>query len=195
MKIGLILECIAGGADELVCRHLIGLLQPTTQIAVAPLGNKPKLISQCGDSAAILLAQGCDRVIILWDLHPPWQDRQPCRKQDREAIFAALQEKVDQPERVFLVCIERELETWLIADRSLLQNAFPRLPAKDFQSIRRLEETDPKTILSTYFRRTTGNPYVGSEKQVRQLLQHLTDCKRIHRKCETFRRFVAKLTV
>lgn len=194
MKIGLILECIAGGADELVCRHLISLLYPTANIEVAALGNKPKLISQCGDSAAILLAQGCDRVIILWDLHPPWRDRQPCRKQDREAIFVTLREKVAQPNRVFLVCIERELETWLIADRSLLQNAFPRLPAKDFRSIRRLEEEDPKTILSNYFRQTTGRPYVGSDAQVRHLLKHLHDCARLQRKCETFRRFVAKLS-
>lgn len=194
MKIGLILECIAGGADEMVCRHLIGLLHPTAQIEVVPLGNKPTLMNQCGDSAAALLANGCDRVIVLWDLHPPWRDRQPCRKQDRTIIFAALREKVAAMDRVFLVCIEQELETWLIADRGLLQNAFPRLPAKEFQSIKRLEEIDPKTILSNYFRRTTGNRYVGSEKQVRQLLQHLTDCKRIQRKCETFRRFVAKLS-
>ncbi len=167
MKIGLIVEGIAGGTDELVCRHLISLLHPTAQIEVAPLGIKPNLINRCGDGAAALLAKGCERVIILWDLHPAWSDRQPCRKQDRDAIFATLREKVGRLDRIFLVCIERELETWLIADRGLLQNAFPRLPAQEFPSIRRLEQADPKTILSNYFRRTTGSPYNNSEKQVR----------------------------
>ena len=194
MKIGLILECLDRGSDELVCRHLIGLLHPTAEIEVAALGNKPQLLNRCGDSAAALFAKGCDRVIILWDLHPGWPSKQICRKRDRDTIFAALHAKVAQPERVFLVCIERELETWLIADRGLLQSAFPQLPPKDFPSFRRIEEKDPKTILSEYFRRTTGSPYNNSEKQVRHLLKHLTNCKQLERKCETFRRFVVKLS-
>lgn len=195
MKIGLILECMAGGADELVCRHVIALLHPHVQIEVAPLGNKPKLIQQCGHSAAALLANGCDRVIILWDLHPPWRDQQPCRKADRDAIFVALHEKLERLDRVFLVCIEKELETWLIADRQVLIQAFPQLKPNEFKANRRLEEADPKTLLSNYFRTTSGRPYVGSAMQVRQLLKHLYDCQRLHRKCETFRRFVAKLSL
>ena len=196
MKIGLILECRPRGTDELVCRHLIGLLHPEALIEVAPLGNKPNLIRQCGDSASALFGRGCDRVIILWDLYPAWRDQKPCRKEDRDAIFTSLhQRETLRLDRVHLICIERELETWLIADRILLENAFPGLKRTDFPNIQRLEKVDPKTILSNYFRRTTGSPYTGSEKQVWDLLKHLNDYRQLKRKCDSFQRLADKLSI
>jgi hypothetical protein len=194
MKIGLILECVARGADELVCRHFISLLYPDAQIEVAPLSRKTDLIRLCGESTSALLARGCDRVFIIWDLHPAWGG-ELCRKRDREAILASLHTaQIANLEKIALICIERELETWLITDRVALRKAFPSLSPSAFPSIRRLEQADAKTILTDYFKQTTGNRYNATEVQVRQLLKHLDDCSRLQRKCRSFQRFVDKLS-
>lgn len=118
MKVGMIFECGPDGADLHVCRHLARSLQPDIEIAHVTLGNKPQLVAECGTAAAQLLAEGCERVVIVWDLHPPWRlnKQKPCRKKDREAIFSSLSRAGVDALQMSLVCIEEELEAWLIAD-------------------------------------------------------------------------------
>ncbi|MGE0825386.1 MAG: hypothetical protein AB7G75_27675 [Candidatus Binatia bacterium] len=118
MKVGMIFECGPDGADLQVCRYLARLLQSDIEIAHVTLDNKPKLVSECGAAAARLLAEGCERVVIVWDLHPPWRSnkQKPCRKEDRETISSALSRAGVDAQQVSLVCIEEELEAWLIAD-------------------------------------------------------------------------------
>ncbi len=65
MKVGMIFECVNDGPDEKVCKHLTHLLDPHVEIVPVTLTNKRNLISDCGMSTALLLKQGCDRVIIF----------------------------------------------------------------------------------------------------------------------------------
>ena len=71
MKVGMIFECGPDGADKKVCEHLARMLQPDIEISSVTLDNKPNLLSGCGATAAQLLEDGCDRIIVIWDLHPP----------------------------------------------------------------------------------------------------------------------------
>jgi len=68
----MIFECGPAGADKKVCEYLARQLQPQLEIISVTLDNKPKLINNCGRSAAQLLKAGCDRVVIIWDLYPAW---------------------------------------------------------------------------------------------------------------------------
>lgn len=88
----MIFECGPDGADLQVCRHLARLLHPSLEIVHVTLDNKPKLATECGAAAAKLLTEGCERIVIIWDLHPPWRSsrQKPCRKEDRETIFSSL---------------------------------------------------------------------------------------------------------
>src|SRR5687767_168166 len=84
VKVGLILECSNNGPDQQVCTYLINWLEPTIEVVNRPLQNKKNLLAKCGDVAALLLKDGCKRVIIVWDLFPPPHDttQKPCRYQD-----------------------------------------------------------------------------------------------------------------
>ena len=92
MKVGLILECGGGGPDQQVCVYLIRRVAPQVELTCVTLSNKPRLIAECGAVAATLLRDGCERVVIVWDLFPAW--RKPgethCRGNDRTEIFQAL---------------------------------------------------------------------------------------------------------
>ncbi|NER50235.1 MAG: hypothetical protein F6J92_26880 [Symploca sp. SIO1A3] len=99
MKIGMIFECGPDGADKSVCEHLVRMLNPDIEIAPSvTLGNKPNLLSECGIFAAQLLADGCDRIVIIWDLYPAWREKgqRPCRKEDCEMIKDSLLNKIFQ---------------------------------------------------------------------------------------------------
>ena len=136
MKIGMIFECGAKGADWQVCEFLVRKLDPNIEIHQPPttLNSKPKLIRDCGKSAKILLKQGCDRVIIIWDLYPAWRENKgkPCLKQDREKIYQSLKKagvpKDKIEDNIDLVCIQEELEAWLIADHRALKEFWKRRP-------------------------------------------------------------------
>lgn len=111
MKIGFIFECGPEGPDVQVCRHLVHKLDPTIEFISSTLDNKKKLLEDCGAVAKALLDE-CEKVIVAWDLYPAWREKgmKPCRHEDCLAIFQSLQsEKVDL-DKVFLVCIQEELE-------------------------------------------------------------------------------------
>ena len=150
MKIGMIFECGPDGADQQVCEHLAHRLLPGIDVDPIPLGNKPGLLSGCGPAAANLLQQGCERIIIVWDLYPSWGEELPCRKEDCEKIQASLS-KFDVPMRqVDLVCIEQELEAWLLADGRALATVLsrPTHPVRRVQDVRNPDqESNPKARL------------------------------------------------
>lgn len=79
MKIGMIFECGPNGADKKIYEYLAKQLRPDIEISPFFLDNKPKLIGQCGSAAkALLELEGCERVLILWDLCPPWKETVMC---------------------------------------------------------------------------------------------------------------------
>lgn len=195
MKIGMLFECGPDGADPQVCRHLARLLHPSLEIVHVTLDSKPKLTAECGTAAAKLLAEGCERIVIIWDLHPPWRShrQKPCRKEDRETIFSSLSRAGVDAFQVSLVCIEEELEAWLIADGRALSSVLSR-PAHPVQirDTKKPEKTrKPKTHLIRVFQQN-GHSYVD-RIHAKKIVEALPDLTRL-RRCETFVRFAVKVT-
>ncbi len=194
MKVGMIFECGPEGADVKVCTYLARQLRPDIVICTVTLDNKPKMIGKCGEAAAGLLANGCERVVIVWDLHPAWREhrQRPCRKEDRDNILQSLANAGVDATQVTLVCIQEELEAWLLADHRALESLLSRPTRRAAVSeSRRPERVDnPKAKMQQIFREhgRVYNDLVDAEKIVKEL----PDLRRLFRRCETFRRFALK---
>ena len=196
MKVGLILECTREGPDEKVCEYLVKRLQPGTEVVSVTLDNKPKLIAGCGETAAELLRSSCQRVIIVWDLYPPWRPlgEKPCRLEERQAIFRSL-EKAGVTSKVYLVCIREELEAWLLADRRAIAAAITKLTGHEptLSDIKNPESVkNPKLRLDKIFRQHTHRAY-QAHSHAFKIVQELPDFTKIKR-CPTFKRFALRAT-
>lgn len=193
MKIGIILECGPIGADLQVIVNLAKRLRPGIEISSATLDNKPNLVRECGIVAASLISDGCERVVIIWDLYPAWRVRgqKPCRKEDREDIFTSLKDAGVNPDHVGLVCIEEELEAWLIADERALSSTIHDYIAPHTARIRKVKhperQSNPKKFINRVFQQNTGRPYTDRDHAIK-IINHLQDFQRL-RACPTFVRF------
>jgi hypothetical protein len=208
-KIGLVLECGPEGADLKVMRHVVTHLEPNAVAEAVTLDNKKKLVAGCGDSTKLLLEGGCERVLIVWDLYPAWREdkARPCRKKDRESVFAALKaaglaeheymillDGIDK-RRVFLVCIEEELEAWLLADTPALEEML----SKPNRSVRVPKFKNPETIqnpkkqLAKLFKTKAGWGYTD-HTNAEQIIKKVRDLGKVAKTCPTFARF-ARLSV
>ncbi len=197
MKVGFIFECGPDGADRVVCEHLARRLQPNIEILSEPLRNKPRLISRCGFSSANLLKQGCERVFIFWDLYPSWTEAKPCRKQDREAVLHSLEEARVDTRKVHLICIEEELEDWLLADGRAISQVLSTQahPVKISDKKKPGQRRNPKTQLNQIFQQYRGNRFRYNDLfHAEEIVKALPDLTKITRYCETFERFTKKLT-
>lgn len=196
MKVGMIFECGPDGADKKVCEHLVHMLNPDIEIAPSvTLGNKPNLLCECGIAAAQLLADGCDHIVIVWDLHPPWREKKqpPCRKEDRAAIIDSLTNAGVTSPHVYLVCIEEELEAWLLADGRAISAVLSRptrlVKVKDRKNPDGIQK--PKTQLNKIFQENTGRPYVDRQ-HAKMIVEKLEDLNKLRRSV-TFVRFAEKV--
>jgi len=190
MKVGLILECPKQGTDHQVYEYVISRLCSDIEIVVIPSGasNKPGLISKCGMIASTLFeAEKCDTVAIIWDLMPPWGGT-ACRKQDVEAITLNLIDNNVDLNNVKLICIEPELEGWLIADGCALSRYKKALHHP--HSVKRFngkvlppQSNDAKKIISRYLERR----YNDITEAIRIAMQ-ITDYSKIARKHSYFAR-------
>jgi hypothetical protein len=198
MKIGFILECGPEGADIKVCKNLVSRIRPEVEFVPIALDNKPKLINGCGKAAKQLLQVGCERVFIIWDLFPDWRnDRtRPCRKEDRDNIFESLNRSNVPLDKVSLICIEEELESWLVADgraiSSFLSTATHIVSVKHEKNPDRVQ--NPKKKLNKIFTQNRGSgfnyiDYLHAEK----LVVLIPDFQKI-KKSVTFCRLYNKLT-
>lgn len=119
MKLGMILECSAGGPDKDVYPFLVEYFCNKIKadaIETDTLINKKLLIEKCADSAKFLLYEkNCDKVFIIWDLHPGWGTK-VCRHKDTESIFDKLKENNIPIDKVKLICIEAMLESFFLTD-------------------------------------------------------------------------------
>lgn len=195
MKIGMIFECGPDGADKKVGEWLAKRIRQDLELMSITLDNKPNLVSECGRSTADLIAQGCERVLIFWDLYPPWRKdgERPCRKEDRENILQSLKEAGVPLKFVSLICITEELEAWLIADGRAL-SVFLSTPShpvriKDEKKPERVR--NPKKKLLKLFRETIGKEYVDM-LHAEKIVRNLPDFKKI-RRAASFLRFEEKL--
>jgi hypothetical protein len=147
MKIGLILECQNRGPDEQVLSHFVKKLCPDAEVITQAMGNKPTLLSDCGEIAQGLLGiEGCDKVFVIWDLWPAWGIGNPCMKQDRELALESLNGSVDPPANVHLGCIIQELEAWLIADGRAVTAVINDLRRNRPPISRIRDESNPETV-------------------------------------------------
>lgn len=199
MKIGFIFECGPDGPDVQICRYLVHKLDSTIEFISSTLDNKKKLLEDCGAVAKVLLDE-CEKVIIVWDLYPAWREKgiKPCRHEDRLAIFQSLQAEDVDLGKVFLVCIQEELEAWLIADnRAVKAMLEPLKHPHPVSRIRRFPNPDrirnPKTRLTKIFTQElgAGRRYVDYQHAIK-LVRKISDFTRI-RRSDSFRRFALKV--
>lgn len=200
MKIGIITEGTIDGADQVVCSHLTLMIcreaNVECQVACRPLGKLPDLKADCGTTAALLLEDGCDRVLIVWDLYPAWREKggKPCWSRDRAEIIQSVTAAQVDAAKVSLVCIWEELEAWLLADGRALSACFSTknrpVSIADHKNPERV--SDPKGKLTQIIRENKcGQKYEG-HIHAKKIAQHITDFTRL-RRCETFRRFAKKV--
>ena len=132
MKLGLIVECACGGPDELVFRCLIERFWGSTHVVhrVAAMVHKGKLIAEAGAVAATMMAQGCDLVLVVWDLHPGWAPPESLPRKGkvkRDCVVEAnhVRRQIDAAgvprEQLLLLCIDDELESVLLADEAAIK--------------------------------------------------------------------------
>lgn len=197
MTIGLIFECGPQGADKQVCEYLAAHLRPGVQLSSRTLDNKENLLRDAGKVAAQLLKDGCLCVLIVWDLRPAWPDKKdkPCRAQERQQLLAALEQAgVAANAPVYAVCIEQELESWLLAsdhakEACLSTSAHPYAVAR----VRRPDAvSQPKAAMLNYFKDARGWRYDDKVDAVRVLKAADVDLKRL-RRSPSFARFELKL--
>ncbi len=197
-RVGILVECGRDGLETQVCPVICTLLQQETGIEIEQriihMVNKPRLLEDCGAVTRNLFLDGCDRVIILWDERPAWPDkREPlCWHYDRTKILGELQQPNVAHQPVFLVCIEREFESWLLYDHQMLSDVLSTAehPVR-IEKQRKPDRIDnPKGRLTAIFKRH-GKRYVDVQYAPR-IARALTTLNRL-KKCKTFRRFVDRI--
>ncbi|MBK5273702.1 MAG: DUF4276 family protein [Desulfuromonadales bacterium] len=197
MKIGFVFECGPQGADKQVCEYLAGKLVPEASFVSRTLDNKANLLSQAATVAAALLDDGCERVLIIWDLRPAWPDmaHKPCRHIERVALQDALEKTgLEGAAPVFLVCIEQELESWILADDDNLSR-FLSTDAHAYP-VKRIRHPDrekqPKALLIGHFKQARGWRYDDKVHAVKVLSTSEPNWNRLRRSL-SFVRFETKI--
>jgi len=196
MKMGMVFECGPQGADKAVCTYLAGVMRKGVQISPVTLDNKDNLLRDCGRVVLQLLAEGCHCVLVIWDLRPAWPTPgRPCRANEVARIQKSLAAAgVPAAARVHLICIEQELESWLLAcDQALtalLSTASHAYTVPRTKSPDRV--TQPKAAVIRHFMAARGRRYDDKVDAIRVLkatpvkLQHL-------RRSASFSRFEQKV--
>jgi hypothetical protein len=197
-RVGILVECGPDGLELHVCGKICALLQRDTGIAIeptiVPMGNKLRLIEDCATATRVLFNQGCERIVILWDERPPWPDmNEPlCWRHERLRILEGLQRANLANRPVFLVCIEREFESWLLHDHQLLSALLSRKTRAVRISRQKHPDrmSNPKGQMMTLFRKH-GATYVDVQ-YARRIADALDDLGHLM-KCPTFRRFAERV--
>lgn len=196
-RIGLIFECGPQGADKQVCEYLARRIRPDADFVPRTLDNKPKLLDGAAKVARELLGDGCERVLVIWDLRPAWPDKRhkPCRQAERATLLQALASENLSNAPVFLVCVEQELESWLLADERRL-SAHLSTDAHRY-SVQRVRAPDrvgnPKSVVMTHFKNARGWRYEDRVHAYQVVSQGGgSDLARLRRSA-SFARFEAKL--
>jgi hypothetical protein len=194
-RVGILVECGRQGLEAVVCRRICSLLRDHSRVdfdeEIVPMNDKRNLIQACGEATAALLASGCHRVVILWDERPAWPlaGERLCWHNDRQDILANLQQAGIAHRSVHLVCIERDFESWLLFDHSMLSSVLstPTHPVRVGRQGKPHRMANPKGTMSSLFRQHRGRRYVDIEQatEFARYLQSLTHLRR----CVTFCRF------
>lgn len=197
LTIGMIFECGPQGADKQVCEYLARHIRPGVQIKSRTLDDKVNLLRDAGRVAAQLLKDGCACVLVVWDLRPAWPDKtlRPCRHDERQTVLTRLAEAGVPPTApVVLVCIEQELESWLLANERAI-SAHLSSPAH-FYGVAKVKAPDavtqPKAAMVRHFKDAKGWRYDDKVDAIRVLRAADIDMPRM-RRSPSFARFEAKV--
>jgi hypothetical protein len=171
MRVGMIFECGRNGADGKVYRCLAEKIRGDLDIISEFLDKKPKLVEKCGEVAKFLMEEmNCEKVVIIWDFRPFWLDNRedktkPCPMQDCQRIQTALasaQLTSQQRDKIHLICIVQELETFLLVDESAIcayLEGIKKRPCK-VQSMKNPERiSNPKERLHDIFQQNGYRKY------------------------------------
>lgn len=199
MSIGMIFECGPQGADKLVCEYLASELRPGIGLRSVTLDDKPNLLANAAMAAQALLADGCERVLVIWDLRPAWPDthRKPCRAAERAHLLDTLAEQGLQGAPVYLVCVEQEFESWIVADEAKL-SAFLSTAAHPYSvpRVRRPDrEKNPKSLVMKHFATARGLRYEDRVHAIKVMRTAPPPNWPRLRRSDSFARFEAKLTI
>jgi hypothetical protein len=196
-KVGFIFECGPQGADKQVCEFLATQICADITPVSRTLDDKKNLFRDVGKVAAALLADGCERVLIIWDLRPAWPDKihKPCRRNERFAILDSIAKAGVADRPVFLVCIEQELESWILADETKI-SAYLSTVAHPYHKVDRCKSPDrvpnPKAVMMNHFRIAKGCRYEDRTHAIRIIKTGDTDLRKL-RRSQSFARFEEKL--
>lgn len=196
MSIGFVFECGPQGADKLVCEYLAGQLLPGSKFVSRTMDNKLKLLEGAAEIAKELLADGCERVLIVWDLRPAWPDstNKPCRAAERQTLLDALVEQELQNQPVYLVCVEQELESWLLASEHAI-SAYLSTPAHAYEA-KKVKKPDrerqPKAVINNYFQQARNQRYDDRVHALKVLKAAPINLGKLRRSV-SFARFESKL--
>lgn len=199
MSIGMIFECGPQGADKLVYEYLASELRPGIGLRSVTLDDKPNLLANAAMAAQALLADGCERVLVIWDLRPAWPDthRKPCRAAERAHLLDTLAKQGLQGAPVYLVCVEQEFESWIVADEAKL-SAFLSTAAHPYSvpRVRRPDrEKNPKSLVMKHFATARGLRYEDRVHAIKVMRTAPPPNWPRLRRSDSFARFEAKLTI
>lgn len=195
-KVGFIFECGPQGADKQVCEYLATQIRSNITPISRTLDDKKNLLRDVGKVAAALLADGCERVLIVWDLRPAWPDKKhkPCRRNERLAILDSIAKAGIADRPIFLVCVEQELESWLLADETKIADYLST--AAHSYKVGRCKSPDhvpnPKAVMMNHFRTARGWRYEDRIHAIKVMTVGDADFRKL-RRSPSFARFEVKL--
>ena len=197
--IGMVFECGPQGADKLVCEYLAQQIRPGLLVRSRTLDSKVNLLRDAGKVAAQLLKDGCACVLVIWDLRPAWPDthRKPCRAAERAQLLDTLAKQGLQGAPVYLVCVEQEFESWIVADEAKL-SAFLSTAAHPYSvpRVRRPDrEKNPKSLVMKHFATARGLRYEDRVHAIKVMRTAPPPNWPRLRRSDSFARFEAKLTI
>lgn len=172
-------------------------IRPGVKVSSKTLDNKDNLLRDAGKVAAQLLKDGCISVVIVWDLRPAWPDKKhkPCRYAERQTLLTRLAEAgLPAHAPVHLVCIEQELESWLLANERAI-SALLTTPAHAYAAPR-VKKPDavvqPKAAMIEHFKTARNWRYDDKVDAIRILKANAVDLARLRRSV-SFARFESKV--
>ena len=200
MRVGFIVESGPHkGAERKVIPYLAKQICPDIISHVVTLNNKTILKRNCGEVTKTLLNKNYERVFILWDLLPDWNEYKGkgCLHVDREEIDKSLHAEglSINDSRIHLVCIHKMLEAWLIADERAIASFLSTIAHPI--SIPRKKNTekikDPKSALIRVFKTSTSriSRYEDTIHAIK-IVEAMPDLNRLKR-LPSFKRFAEKL--
>lgn len=199
MKLGLVLECDVGGPDERVLTCFARRLVPDIKVESVALGDKPTIFSKGVETAQRLVeTNGCGLVLIVWDLKPFLQGPPPATHCIHEADvlrqrLAAL--KPATREKIRLLCLTWELESWFIADGKAV-SAYLSTDAhkQKFKWSRPADKTDPKAVLDKACKEARGKSRGYEDfKEAIRIACEIENTKKLQA-IDSFTRFAKLLT-